>query len=238
MFETMNIGIDKLPSGWTVDELYAALAKARTPHLLTEREREGLKEITPPQKNPCNGCSLCCTAPSISANDAKGTVLSEQKPACKKCRFSTDKGCSVYAERPNICKDYLCAYALGDIPNYPMTCGVAWVYQTTADGQPLLVGHCMNAEEAVNREDNRHVIEQALASGIFYAVTVRDDQELVCFTRDGWIDFAEIKQSDPLKQEVDTKTIRHKVARIKVPEYIMAGVSPTYVKRKSRRAIG
>lgn len=214
MFDSIRDVTLEVPFGWTHEQYMAAMNKViAAPHTLTEEERVGLRTIQPRQVNPCDGCSVCCEAPSIGHNDAKGTVLKIGKPACKKCMFA-DNGCKVYDRRPDVCRDYLCSYALGDVPVNPKDCGVAWVYQSAENGQPLLVGHCKKTEEVVNNPVNRDVIVKALNSGMFFAVTVRDDKDLLCFTRDGWVDYASIDISDPMRQQINPKSIRQKVHRI------------------------
>ncbi|MBS0383914.1 MAG: YkgJ family cysteine cluster protein [Proteobacteria bacterium] len=50
----------------------------------------------------CDGCTMCCKLMKIS-------VL--EKPAfvwCKHCDIG--KGCSIYADRPEVCRDFYCAY--------------------------------------------------------------------------------------------------------------------------------
>ena len=58
----------------------------------------------------CGTCTLCCRLPEIDLFD---------KPANAWCRHCIDgKGCSIYAERPSVCRDFLCLWmvseALGD----------------------------------------------------------------------------------------------------------------------------
>lgn len=58
----------------------------------------------------CGTCTLCCRLPEIDLFD---------KPAndwCTHCKAG--KGCSIYAERPSVCRDFLCRWmtdeTLGD----------------------------------------------------------------------------------------------------------------------------
>lgn len=48
----------------------------------------------------CGTCTLCCRLPDIDALD---------KPANQWCIHCQEaKGCSIYADRPDLCRDFLC----------------------------------------------------------------------------------------------------------------------------------
>ncbi|PYE98160.1 hypothetical protein C8J35_104136 [Rhizobium sp. PP-F2F-G38] len=50
----------------------------------------------------CRTCTLCCRLPDIDALD---------KPANAWCRHCVaERGCTIYAERPALCRDFLCAW--------------------------------------------------------------------------------------------------------------------------------
>ncbi len=58
----------------------------------------------------CGTCTLCCRLPDIDLFD---------KPANVWCRHCIEgKGCSIYADRPSVCRDFLCLWmtdeALGE----------------------------------------------------------------------------------------------------------------------------
>ena len=55
----------------------------------------------------CNGCTLCCKIPRIP-------IL--QKKSNEWCRFcSQNKGCSIYASRPQPCVDFNCLWLISDL---------------------------------------------------------------------------------------------------------------------------
>ncbi|MEI2296719.1 hypothetical protein [Ensifer sp. MJa1] len=57
---------------------------------------------TPLEKRACGTCTLCCRLPDIDALD---------KPANAWCRHCTEgRGCQIYAERPQLCRDFLCLW--------------------------------------------------------------------------------------------------------------------------------
>lgn len=50
----------------------------------------------------CGTCTLCCRLPDIDLFD---------KPANEWCRHCVaGKGCSIYADRPSVCRDFLCLW--------------------------------------------------------------------------------------------------------------------------------
>jgi len=50
----------------------------------------------------CGTCTLCCRLPDIDLFE---------KPANVWCRHCVeDKGCSIYADRPSVCRDFLCLW--------------------------------------------------------------------------------------------------------------------------------
>jgi len=57
----------------------------------------------------CGTCTLCCRLPEIDLFD---------KPADVWCTNCTGTGCSIYADRPSVCRDFLCLWmtseTLGD----------------------------------------------------------------------------------------------------------------------------
>ncbi|WP_245277120.1 hypothetical protein [Rhizobium sp. CF080] len=64
----------------------------------------------------CGTCTLCCRLPEIATLD---------KPADEWCRHCSEgRGCAIYADRPQLCRDFLCR----------------WMTDTTVseDWQPLL----------------------------------------------------------------------------------------------------
>jgi Fe-S-cluster containining protein len=55
----------------------------------------------------CGTCTLCCRLPDID-------VL--EKPANVPCRHCIEaKGCSIYAERPSVCRDFHCRWMTSEM---------------------------------------------------------------------------------------------------------------------------
>jgi hypothetical protein len=55
----------------------------------------------------CGGCTACCHALSVDAPTLT-------KPNGVTCPHKCGSGCSVYAERPDVCRDWYCAWRLSD----------------------------------------------------------------------------------------------------------------------------
>lgn len=49
----------------------------------------------------CGSCTLCCRLPEIE---------SLSKPADAWCSHCTGTGCAIYADRPQLCRDFLCLW--------------------------------------------------------------------------------------------------------------------------------
>jgi hypothetical protein len=60
-----------------------------------------------PQIRECGNCNLCCKLPEVE--NVKGVY-----EWCKNCEIGV--GCKIYNNRPEICKDFICAWAVGLTP--------------------------------------------------------------------------------------------------------------------------
>lgn len=67
--------------------------------------------------NKCDGCTVCCDVFSVPELE---------KPVNSPCQNCTDSGCGIHKSRPNVCRDFQCAYIMGDwkIELRPDNCGV------------------------------------------------------------------------------------------------------------------
>lgn len=62
--------------------------------------------LPPLESRSCNACTLCCRLPDID---------DLEKPADEWCRHCiAGEGCSIYAERPKLCRDFLCRWMTDD----------------------------------------------------------------------------------------------------------------------------
>lgn len=82
----------------------------------------------------CGECTACCTAYPILPGP---NFFSEGKPAATPCKHLCARGCSIYEQRPKICRDFRCDYLEGSLGSNaedwrPDRCGIIIVGQ-----QPL-----------------------------------------------------------------------------------------------------
>jgi hypothetical protein len=63
----------------------------------------------------CDGCTLCCKICGV-------TVLN--KPVGEQCVNASEAGCEIHEDRPQVCRNYWCAYHLEDLPDeiHPNNC--------------------------------------------------------------------------------------------------------------------
>ena len=75
----------------------------------------------------CGGCAMCCKSLPIPFPEDIA------KPGNQWCKYWTKKtGCKIYSDRPQICRDYYCAWILDDIlPDElrPDRCGAIMHYK-------------------------------------------------------------------------------------------------------------
>jgi Fe-S-cluster containining protein len=96
----------------------------------------------------CGDCTACCT---WLIGDAYGHKFGNGKS----CKFLCEKGCSIHSERPNVCKNYFCAWAqeLIDEDYRPDKCGILISVENGENGQYL------KAIEIDKKKINNDIIE-------------------------------------------------------------------------------
>lgn len=66
----------------------------------------------------CGDCTVCCTLSNVPEVN--------KKPG-EKCKHCVNKGCSIYDKRPQVCRDFECAYLQSNADNVnlrPDKCGM------------------------------------------------------------------------------------------------------------------
>lgn len=78
----------------------------------------------------CDGCTICCKILEIKAINKKAWER------CKHC----ENGCTIYATRPAVCREFECAYLAGSWRSElrPDRCGVM-IYKDKARGYQALM---------------------------------------------------------------------------------------------------
>ena len=210
MFKIPEFKNNVLPDGWDDAKADRVIRKSISKEEeLTQEEYEWLKNLVPPQVNPCGECKVCCITPAIEEDKIDGEVLTKPKAACEQCQNLTDGKCSVYQNRPEVCSSYLCLYSMGLTDIHPMEHQCAWSFQTNTEGQGLLIGHAKSVEAVLSSEQQVNMILEACNTGKLYAVTIRDSQKAVSIECSSFeAELALIDQSDPTKQRLVFDSIR------------------------------
>jgi hypothetical protein len=84
--------------------------------------------------NICGSCNVCCNGSLIG--EAYGNKFGEGTP----CSFLECDKCTIYDDRPEVCRNYECAYTQDIIPNLerPDLSGILTSVKTKIDGQQFL----------------------------------------------------------------------------------------------------
>lgn len=81
-------------------------------------------------KRHCGDCKACCVAYPI---DIEEFTKPEQVP----CQHLTDRGCGIYASRPELCRDFECLWLQGLFPGSDRSDRLGVVFQNcSATGYP------------------------------------------------------------------------------------------------------
>lgn len=89
---------------------------------------------TPTEFRPCGDCTGCCQG--ILAVNVHGNLAQGRRP----CYFLVDNKCTIYNERPNVCRKYQCAWSQGilDEDMRPDKCGIMVSVADAEDGSQYL----------------------------------------------------------------------------------------------------
>src|SRR5689334_18589463 len=60
----------------------------------------------------CNGCTKCCEGSLRLPAKINGHDIEPGKP----CRFRSAGGCTIYSERPDVCRSYMCGWLVPGSP--------------------------------------------------------------------------------------------------------------------------
>ena len=84
---------------------------------------------------PCDECTACCDGWLIGK--VNGHPFGHGKP----CQFLINKICTIYKDRPSMCRNYQCAWTQHLFPEWmkPNKCGVLISVETKEDHQFLRV---------------------------------------------------------------------------------------------------
>lgn len=110
-----------------------------------------------PKSRECGGCNVCCTAMRV-------TPL--KKPAGEQCAHQTERGCGIYARRPEVCRVWYCMWVRDNGRVFadhhrPDRLGVFFTASTPdpQSGAQTIYAHEVHAHAASTPEP-QHVIHQ------------------------------------------------------------------------------
>lgn len=102
-----------------------------------------LRRRKPPEgwvtaERSCDGCNVCCVAMPIKEMD---------KPPGVACDKLCDAGCSIYDQRPKVCREFYCLWRMSTklLPEWldPKTCGFALTFNDTERWPGVITVHPM-----------------------------------------------------------------------------------------------
>lgn len=143
----------------------------------------------------CGSCHACCITPSIRRDEIlpDEAWVMPMKPAFQPCSRLRGGCCSVYAQRPRICRDFWCAYRAGLVDERPDQTGVVWSMfpnpDTAATEGPgfRIRGTCQDLDKTLENPVVRRQI-RLLASASFLdvpfalrAITLSSPERMIAF---------------------------------------------------------
>lgn len=195
-----------LPVGISISRVQEISVKANSNQLsLTLEERQILESVKLPQVNECGDCNVCCVACAIDETRIDGKALKEAKPACIKCPNLSESGCSHYTVRPDVCRDYLCLYAVGYLDVSPKEHGVAWSVRSLDGGESEVYGHSLDVKAVFSSRVMVDMMVSMCNTKKFKSITVMDsNMGVVIDCKTGEVVGRDIDQSSHLKNEFNS----------------------------------
>lgn len=119
----------------------------------------------------CGSCTLCCKMLGIKELNKK------QNKWCPHCAIN--KGCKIYSERPESCRDFNCLWLMGKLPEelYPQKVGV--VFGATTDGKRVVVYADPYAPFSYRRGIVAETITKISEGGVDVIIVAGDEREIV-----------------------------------------------------------
>lgn len=107
----------------------------------------------------CGSCTACCVLPRIGVESA----FPDGKPGYTPCDKLCTSGCSVYKNRPELCKDYICLWRAGiidgDERRRPDQLGLMFTLDTNAKETEIIVEAWELWDKAASENPGRYFID-------------------------------------------------------------------------------
>jgi hypothetical protein len=127
-------------------------------------------------KRECGNCTACCYAPEIKTKPY-------EKRHFTNCKFCTKTGCSIYEERPDLCKDFSCDWQrkILDEDKKPNEIGVLTYIRNLSYGKCMI---CFEIEEGSFKKDKfKEIINFCLENNIYLLCFSKDKDPIYYFKR-------------------------------------------------------
>ena len=122
------------------------------------------------QARRCGECTLCCTVAACPAL---------QKPERVTCRYCTAAGCSIHEHRPDMCREWECAWLRGDLPESLFPFDVHVVFEVLPNVDTVLALCEPGHDEAWDTPEVRAVISDYLRRGVAVVINAGKKKHMV-----------------------------------------------------------
>lgn len=112
----------------------------------------------------CNGCAECCK--SMDAKRADGSWKAAGSWCENVCEVGNGRGCSDYDNRWQSCRDFVCLWAAGLIPEELWPDRTRIIFSATSDGQRVLVIEDKDRPRSSERGATGRFLDRVLESGV------------------------------------------------------------------------
>lgn len=154
-------------------------------------------------KRECGNCTLCCKMLGVAE------LKKEQNKWCVHCKIH--KGCMIYSERPESCRDFNCLWLMGILPEnlYPKDVGV--VFGATTDGKRIVVYADPYAPFSYRRGIVAETITKISEGGTDVIIVAGNEREVVTSNPDT-LKMLESITNENLDQDLAVNNKRFKVS--------------------------
>jgi hypothetical protein len=125
------------------------------------------------EKKECGRCSLCCKLINVPG-------LANEGEWCEHVNLKSDKGCSIYKERLDICKGFNCLWLQSSVLGNqfrPDKCGIIFEVYNKESFVVALVDH--HKPNAWKKGEPARLIYRMLADGYFVWVKFKKETHLL-----------------------------------------------------------
>ena len=123
----------------------------------------------------CGDCQACCHELPVIA-----TKPAMKKPPKTNCQYQCEKGCSIYEERPEPCRTYLCQWAIGWGAEHWRP--DKWGLIVEANTMTMAITICEIRRDAIQQPEFKQLLPLLADQASVILLTM--DKEMVVFAKD------------------------------------------------------